>query len=134
MPKLTSQQVKDLANNFLVLAQSIGDFRERNWNNLSKLDNQRLGNLQWSVLNSVEDILAFSTIIIMDDIQGSLTKIKKVTSEIKTTVKTLKDIQKGISIAAAAVTLGAAIISRNPQAIVDAIKGLVKAVTDGGEA
>lgn len=126
MAKLTSQQANDLAGNFLGLAQAIGDFRYTNWSALSKAENQRLGNLQWSILNYGEDILAFSTTLVMDEVQASLAQITTITSQIKGTIHTLQNIQKGISVAAAIVTLGAAIISRNPQSIADSLIEIVE--------
>ena len=126
MATLNSRQAFDLANNFLGLAQAIGDFRYDNWYSLSKSENQKLGNLQWSILNSGEDILALSTVLVMDDVQASLEKINNITSQIKGTIHALKDIQKGIDIAAAIVTLGASIISRNIQSITDAINSVAE--------
>ena len=126
MAKLTSQQANELANNFLGLAQAIGDFRYNNWFSLSKSENQMLGSLQWSILNSGEDILALSTILVMDDVQASLDKINNITTQIKSNIHALKDIQKGIDIAAAIVTLGASVISRNIQSINDAIAGVAQ--------
>ena len=129
MENLTAQEANDLGKIFLALAQSIGDFRYSNWDNLSELQKQKLSSHQWSILNSAEDIFAKSATLVMDDVKGSLIKIKNVTDKINTTLKTLKNIQKGIDIAAAAVTLGAAIISENPQAIIGALNGLVNTVT-----
>ena len=131
MKNLTAQQASDLGKTFLELEQLVADFRYSNWDKLSKLQNQKLGSLQWSILNSAEDIFALSTIIVMDDVQRDLTKIKDITKEINKTLKMLKDIQKGIDIAAAVVTLAAAIISKNPPGIVDSINELSKAVTNG---
>lgn len=124
MPQLTSLQANELANNFLDLAQAIGDFRYNNWDNLSVFDNQRLGNFQWALLNYGEDMLALSTTLVMDDVQGSLSEISQITSEIKTSVKNLQNIQKGIDVAAATVTLAAAIISKKPQAILESVVGI----------
>lgn len=126
MAKLTSKQAYDLASNFLGLAQAIGDFRYANWYLLSKDDNQKLGNLQWSILNYGEDILAFSTILVMDEVKDSLAKIDDITTKIKENMNTIKNIQKGINLAAAMVTLGAAIISKNARSVNDAIECLVK--------
>ena len=126
MAKLTSQQVNDLANNFLGLAQAIGDFRYEKWNTLSKSENQKLGNFQWSILNYGEDVLALSTSLVMDDVEASLQEINNVTTEIKGTIKDLQNIQKGINVAASIVTLGAAIIGKNPKSIIDSISGVVK--------
>lgn len=127
MSKLTSKQANDLANNFLGLAQAIGDFRYNNWYNLSKEDNQKLGNLQRSILNSGEDILTLSAILVMDDVKKSLEKINNITLQIKDNIHTIKNIQKGINLAAAIVTLGAAIISKNARSITGAIDGVIKA-------
>ena len=125
MANLTSQQANNLANNFLGLAQAIGDFRYENWNTLSKSENQKLGNFQWSILNCSEDILALSTTLVMKDVGISLKQINEVTIQIKGTIENLKNIQKGIDLAASIVTLGGAIISKNPQTIADSIAGVV---------
>ena len=125
MAKLTSKQANELANNFLGLAQAIGDFRYNNWTKLSKDENQRLGNFQWSILNNGEDILALSTTLVMDDVQDSLSQINDVTMQIKGSIDKLENVQKGINIAAAIVTLGSSIISKNPKSVVKAIKGVI---------
>jgi hypothetical protein len=125
MAQLTSQQATDLANNFLGLGQAIADYRYENWNTLSKEDRQKLEDLRLSILHYGADILALSTTLVMDDVQTSLTNINNVTTQIKGTIKNLQNIQKGINVAAAVATLGAAIISKNPQAIVNSITGVV---------
>lgn len=125
MTELTSREANDLANQFLALAQSVGDFRYHHWNELSKARHQELASQHRSILNYGQDILAESTVLVMEDVSKSLTSIKEVTSQIKSTLGSLADIQKGINITAAIVTLGAAIISRNPFAVGGAIDGLV---------
>jgi len=127
MSKLTSEQANELANNFLGLAQAIGDFRYQNWNSLLKNENQKLGNLQSSILNYGEDILAFSTMLVMDEVETSLKRIDQITLQIKSTIHTLKNIQKVINIAAAIVTFGAAILNKDPQSITKALDGIFKA-------
>ena len=124
MAQLTAQQANDLANQFLALAQAIGDFRYNHWSDLSKAQHHRLASQHWSVLNYGEDILALSTALIMDDVSSSLASIKTITGQIKSTLGTLKDIQKGIDITAVIVMLGAAIISQSPIAIAGAVQEL----------
>ena len=126
MAHLTSQQVNDLANQFLALAQSIGDLRYNYWNDLSKDQHQILANQHWSVLHYGEDILSMSTVLVMDDVSNSLAMIRALTGKIKSTLDALHDIQEGINISAAIVSLGAAIISENPLAVAGAIEDLVK--------
>jgi hypothetical protein len=124
MAKLNAQQANELAANFLGLAQAIGDYRFNNWKTLSRTDNQRLGNMQWSILNSGEDMLALSTNLVMTDVQGSLKQISNITVQIRTSIQKLSNVQKAIKIAASLVTLASAIISKSPGGIVDGIQAV----------
>jgi hypothetical protein len=121
---LTAQQASDLANKFLTLAQAVSDFRYANWDSMSKADNQKLAALQMSILNAGEDITALSTTLVLDEVQSSLTEIYTVSDQIKTTLKSLENVQKGLNIAGSIVNLGSAIISKSPQGVAFAVKGL----------
>ncbi len=125
MAQLTSQQANDLANQFLALAQSIGDFRYQHWSDLSEAQHQQLASQHGLVLKYGEDILVLSTVLVMNDVSQSLESIKEVSSQIKSTLGSLADVQKGINITTAIVTLGATIISKNPLAVAGAISGLM---------
>jgi hypothetical protein len=126
MERLTSHEAKDLANQFLALAQAIGDWRYNHWSELSETQRQQLANHHRSVLEYGEEVLALSTVLVMEDVSNSLSAIKSVSGKITASLGTLADIQKGIDVAAAVVTLGAAIVSKNPLAIGGAIEGLVE--------
>lgn len=126
MSKLTSAQANALANDFLGLAQAIGDFRYDNWNEMSKPQNQQLGKLQWSILNYGEDILALSTALVMNDVQTSLDQINDVTLEIRSTIQKLQNVQKVINVAAAIITFGGAVISKDPSAIKTGLQGVIE--------
>lgn len=126
MSNLTAIQANRLANEFLSLAQSIGEFRYKNYDNLNNEENQKLRNYHWSVMNSSDDIFTLSANLVLEDTEEALTEISGVSSEMKNTYKDLQNIQKAIDIAASVVTLGAAIISKNPQAIADSLSGLIE--------
>jgi hypothetical protein len=122
---LTEKQALDLAGDFLVLSHEIGQFRINNREVIEPSDNLKLANWQWLILNTGEDIVAYSTTLVMDDVLSTLSLIEKVTSQIKDTIQTMKDIQKGINIAAGIVTLGSSILSGNPLVITESINGLL---------
>ena len=124
MAQLTSQQVNELANYFLTMAQAIGDYRVNNFDALSKEENQKTADLFDSILKYADDLFTLSAILVMEDVHTSLSSIGDITNKMKSTFKTLQDIQKVINIAASVVTLGEAIVKKNPQAIADAIGGL----------
>src|SRR4029453_10341153 len=129
MPKLNAAQASELARHFLALAQSIGDYRYRNWKKLKKKDNQQLGNFQWSVLNCGEDMLAISTGLVMNDVKNSLATIEELTEKVEETLTSLAKVQSIINCTAAIVILGGSILAKNPLAIAKAIEDLDSTVS-----
>lgn len=119
MATLTAQQASDLANDFLGLAQAVGDFRYTHWNTLTSEENKQLSKLQWSILNYGEDISALSTTLVLDDVSDTLARLDQITTEIRESVNKLANVQKAINLAAIIVALGGAVISKRPQAILD---------------
>ncbi|WP_075341442.1 hypothetical protein [Tenacibaculum agarivorans] len=128
MGKLTSKQVNELANNFLALAQSLGDYRYKNFNSLTELQNKKLRESHKRTLDYSDDLYTLSATLVMNDAEESLAAIHKITKKIKKTYKSIDNVQNIINIATGVVTLGASIFSLNPQAIIDAFGNLKKAV------
>lgn len=122
MTNLTSDQAKQLSDNFYHLGMAIGDFRYENWDKLTPDQNRKLSETQYSLLSQGEDILALATTLVMDEIVDSLGKITRITEEIKGTIKTLGNIQKGLNVAAALLILGVAIVNRDTEGIGNSIK------------
>jgi len=125
MENLTSQQATDLSNCLLELNNSIEDFRFDTTKKLSYSQKQTLDVFMDHISTYGQNILALSTTLVMNEVDESLTKIRNVTNQINATLNTLTNIQKCLDVAAAVVTLGSAIISKNPESIVNAISGLV---------
>ncbi|PZX54053.1 hypothetical protein [Algoriphagus chordae] len=125
MANLTSEQAMQLSDNFYYLGMAIGDFRYENWDRLSLDDNKELSDTQNMLLQQGEDILAYSTTLIMDEVSESLAKINEIATDISGTIKTLHNIQKGLNIAAALLILGVAITNRDTQGIGNSIKDVV---------
>lgn len=124
MANLTSEQANRLAEEFYLLALSIGDFRYENWDSLSLEENKKLSWMQAEILRTGEDILALSTTLVMDEVGETLQKITSITSDIKATITSLRAIQKGMDTAAAILALGSSILRRDPGAIGNSLKGL----------
>jgi hypothetical protein len=124
MANLNSDQSKQLSDNFYFLGRAIGDFRYHNWSRLTLDENKELSDLQNSILRLGEDILAFATTLVMDEVVDSLEKINTITTEINGTIRTLNNIQKGLNVAAAVLVLGVAIINRDTKGIGNSIKGI----------
>ena len=125
MAQLTAQQANELADNFLAMAQEIGEYRYQHIANLSETQNQRIKELHSKALDYADEFYTLSATLVMNDIQTSLDKIHDITTQIKATYKQLQNVQKAIDIAASIVTLAASIVSKNPQEIADSLNGLV---------
>ncbi|OOG76739.1 hypothetical protein [Algoriphagus sp. A40] len=124
MANLTSEQANQLSDDFFYLAMAIGDFRYANWERLTLEENKELSEIQGAILSCGEDILAFSTTLVMDEVGESLAKIRSITGEIRGTIKGLKSIQKGLDAASTILILGVAILKRDPMGIGNSIKDL----------
>ena len=126
MANLTAEQVNGLADNFSAMAQVVGEYRYKNYENLSELQNQQIKDLQATILDIADRLYPLSAVLVMEDIETSLATIDNITNEIKETYKTLLDFQKAINIAGAVVTLGSSILSGKPAPIVQSIDSLVR--------
>jgi hypothetical protein len=125
MANLTSEQASKLSENFFHLSTAILDFRVANWDRLNPEEMKELSDAQYSFLRFGEDILAFTTTLIMDEVADSLGKINTITEEIKGTIKDLKNIQKGLNVAAGILILGVAILNRDTQGIGTSLKDVI---------
>lgn len=126
MANLTSDQALQLSENFYQLSTAILDFRVANWDRLTPDERKELSDSQYSILRCGEDILAFATTLIMDEVVDSLGKINAITHEIKDSIKDLKNIQKGLNVAAGILILGVAILNRDTQGIGTSLKDVLE--------
>ena len=127
---LNSEETYKLANNFYDLTFSMTNYLVTNWNNpqLSISDRDKLIENIKMISSNSQKMLAQTTILEVENSKKSLADIEKATSDIKVVLVAIANIQKAINISAMVVTLGAAILTKNPEAIIGAVKGLQKAV------
>jgi len=50
MANLTAEQVNKLADNFSAMAQAVGEYRYKNYENLSESQNQQIKDLRYLIL------------------------------------------------------------------------------------
>lgn len=120
MATLTSQQANELANYFLAMAEAVGDYRYQNFDSLSTQENKEIKDSLVFIRKCANELFTLSATLVLDDAQMSLSTIGEVTNQMKGTYKKVQDVQKAINMAASIVTLGKAILLKNPQQIGDA--------------
>jgi len=96
MTKLTSKQVNELANNFLALAQSIGDYRYKNYDSLTKVQNKKLRESHKRTLDYSDDLYTLSATLVMNEVKTSFSELNTITKKIKKTYTSIEDVQKVI--------------------------------------
>jgi hypothetical protein len=129
MSKITAAQALQLAKDYNASANAVGDFRVRNWDQLSAEDRLVLGNIGRTLLDHSQDLITYAVGKILDDTQASLNDIRKATADANQSIQSINDIKKVISIGAAVVALAAAIYTENPSGIAQAVKAVISAVS-----
>jgi hypothetical protein len=120
--KINAGQARDLAQQFHDLATAVGDFRFDHWDELAKSERDRLKDMQFMLLNNSTHFITELVGVILDDVQGDLEALQKVTANAEKALENIADVKKAIEIAAELVKLGAAVASENPAAITSAVQ------------
>ena len=129
MPQLTSDDALALSKSYRDLSVAIGDFRFKNWNTLSEGDRKALEEKEWALLNASSDMVTKAVGLTLDESAAAAKKVQGAAATAEKAVKTLKEVRKVITIAAAAVGLAAAIASKDPGAIAKNSKAVLDAAT-----
>ena len=114
---LTSQEALSLSKQFRDLSVSLGNYRFDNWQTLTPTQRRDIEDEEWSLSIAASDIITKAVGLALDESKSSLKAIKKSVSKAKGAIKKLKKVKQIISIAAAVVGLGAAIVSKDPGSI-----------------
>lgn len=125
MEKLTAEQVKRLADDFLHMANALGDYRYENFKKLTKEENLRLKELYAQTLSQTTELYTRSAILVLADATTSLAQISTITSETKQLYKKLVGVQKILDRATSVLTLATAIISLDAKEITNSVKKLL---------
>jgi hypothetical protein len=127
---LTADDAFQLARNFREVAKQIGDTRTGKWDTLTPDQRQTLENEEWDLLSSSMSMRTKAVGIVLEEAKTSLAKIVRVTDHARKAIKTLENVRAAIGIASAVVTLAAAILSKDPQAIAKASQTLLGQVKE----
>lgn len=126
MPTLTAEQLTSLGDSFLAFAQAVGNYRMEHRSSLSKSENKKIRDLHWELLEYADRFYTNAAKGVIYDVENSLKQIRNVTGQINKTYQRLESIQKAIDIAAAGITLAAAIFKKDPLAADGALSDLIK--------
>lgn len=129
MPKLSSDQAYEFANEFHDLSVAVGNYRFDQWDDLTAAQRKQLEDLQWTLMNYSSDFTAQALNFVVDDLQGTVDKITAATANANKAIANIKLVSQVLAIATSATVLGAFIMSGNADGALKAADNLLQAVT-----
>jgi phosphomevalonate kinase len=124
---LTAQEAFDLSKQFRDFAIALGNYRFANWQSLTSTQKRDIEDEEWSLINASSDMITKAVGLALDESKSSIKLINKSVRKAKRSIKKLKKVSQIITIAAATVGLGAAIVSKDPGSIAKNAKLVLKA-------
>lgn len=124
---LTSDEAFVLSKQFRNFAITLGNYRFANWEMLTPTQRRDIEDEEWSLINSSSDMITKAVGLALDESETSVDSIKKSIKKAKSAIKKLEKVSHILTVAAATVGLGAAILSKDPGAIAKNAKLVVDA-------
>lgn len=125
MGNLTSEQVKQLADNFMQMANALGDYRYNNVDSLTEAENLRIKKIHNQQLTHTTELYTKSAVLVLEDIQNALNKIETITKESQELYKKLTNVQTILDRASSILNLASAIIALDVKGVTRNIQELV---------
>lgn len=122
--RVTSEQLFALSKSLRDMSVATGDYRFANWDTLKPKQRTSLESAEWSLLNASSDVTTIAVGLVLDETQWAFDQLNELIEDAKDTLSTLNQVRDAINLAAAAVGLAGAIISKNPQAIAQQAKSI----------
>ena len=125
MPKLTSDQMFQLAQSFHTFAREYGDYRFAEWDNLTAAQRRTLEDNERLMRNFSSTLNGLSLKLELDDLQGTLDSITKASGKLRKALKNLANLNQALNIAAIIISLGSAVVTANVAGILTGVDRLV---------
>ena len=118
-------ETSNIANLYTDWAAAILNYRKINFDSLTDFTRKNLLESAMTLLDEADEQNTSDATELSEDVQMALDRTVEVTVEIKKTYNTLANIEKGIAVATAVVTLGQTILKRDPSDINNALNDLL---------
>jgi len=124
---ITAEQARELGDRFLTLATELSNYCLES-NNLTDSERTEIQAQTLVLLRHASDLTAVAISTTLEDLENSLAHTAQVTEQMRQAIVQLNRPKQAIRIAAAAITLAAAVLTFNPVAIAGAIQSARQAV------
>ncbi len=125
MGNLSAEQVKRLADNFMRMANALGDYRYNNIDSLTEEQNIKIKEIHNQQLAATTELYTKSAVLVLEDAQDALGKIDTITTESQELYKKLTNVQGILDRASSVLNLASAILALDVSAVTSSIQELV---------
>jgi hypothetical protein len=125
--KITSADAFALARVFRELSVALGDYRFTKWEELKPAQKRFIEDAEWTLLNASSDMITTAIGLVLDESEMSFDALEKAAEKARQTVRELAGVRKVIKVAAAAIGLAGAIVSKEPLAVFKNARALLAA-------
>jgi len=123
-----AQQVFMIADYLGKLANLLGEYIDFNKGNLGADERNKLYDAEIELARLAGETNIIGVNLAFDNIQRLLSQLEQITAGVKQTVKKALAVQEAIKIATGLVSMGTAILSNNPQAVLQTTTDLGKSL------
>jgi hypothetical protein len=127
--KLTSKEAFELSRRFRDLSVSLGDYRFSHWGELTPARRRFMEDAEWSLLNASSDMITTAVGLALDETEAGFGDLLQAADKAAQAIKTLSAVREILRIAAAAIGLAGAIVSKEPIAVAKRAKVLYDLAT-----
>ena len=115
----TAEQVFELSDYFGNLANLIGEYIDFNKGNMTLDERNKLYDAEIDLSRFAGEINMIGVDLVFEDVKALLAQLEIITQGVKNAVKKALAVQDAITIASDLVTIGTAIVSLDPKAVVE---------------
>jgi len=125
MENLTAEQVKELADNFMLMANALGNYRYNNIDSLTDAENIKIKEIHNEQLASTTELYTKAAVLVLEDATGALHKIETITAETQNLYEKLTKVQTVLDRASSILNLASAILTLDVRSATSHIQDLV---------
>ncbi|HEX8637830.1 MAG TPA: hypothetical protein VF692_07210 [Pyrinomonadaceae bacterium] len=126
--RMTFQQVLQQSKDYELAANEISRFHNNNFQTLTPAQHRNLDEKEADLRSISRRLLNDASQIVWDDLQPTLQAIRNATDKMRRIRLHLKNVQRTLTFATAAISLGTSILSGNPVAIGTASLAIVNTI------
>lgn len=124
MPKLKTDDARELARHLHAVAVAIGEYRFSSWDKLSRTTRAELESMEWTLLNDSSDMTTRAIVLQVEDMSDALEGIRKAAKKLSKAAASIQGAKSAIKVGANAIALAAAIVTGNAGAIAESISSI----------